>query len=123
MQGNATVVRLVGTDKEILVTAVSVTSRPCADDSRDGFEEDYSLKGVCLDMSAVGERRRDKQRSLGSEVMLEDMAQVAGVRWATEEETTLLARNYYEKPKLFKLGDGLVPPEHKKDALAYFAHM
>ena len=51
------------------------------------------------------------------------MSKVDGVRWATSEETTLLAVNYYEKPANFKRDDGLVPPDHKTGALAYFGSM
>ena len=120
LQGNATVLRLDG-GQEVLVTAASATSRPSAG-SEDSVEEDLCLKGVYL-KRAVGPRQTDKQTSLGDDVTLEDMSKVEGVRWATDEETTLLAVHYYERPRNFKRGDGLVPPEHKKDALAYFANM
>jgi len=120
LQGNATVLHLV-TGQDILVTAASATSRPSIG-SEDGVEEDLCLKGVQL-YRTVGARQTDKQTSLGNDVTLEDMSKVDGVRWATSEETTLLAVHYYEKPQNFKRGDGLVPPAHKGDALAYFASM
>ena len=121
LQGNATVLCLES-GEDILVTAASATSRPSAIGSGDGVEEDLCLKGVYL-RRTVGSRQTDRQTSVGNDVTLEDMSKVDGVRWATSEETTLLALNYYENPKNFKRGDGLVPPDHKEDALAYFGAM
>ena len=78
LQGNATVLRLLG-GEHILVTAASVTSRPSAMDSEDGVEEDVCLKGVYL-LRTVGSRQTDRQPSLGNDVTLEDMSKVDGVR-------------------------------------------
>ena len=90
LQGNATVLHLEG-GEEILVTAASATSRPSALGSDDGVEEDLCLKGVHLKRAPVGPRRDGEQISLGNDVTLEDMSKVAGVRWATSDETTLLS--------------------------------
>jgi uncharacterized membrane protein YgcG len=97
-------------------------ANPHADSPSNEIVTEVYLRGVFLN-PGTGSRAKDRGLKLGSEAVLDDARLICGVRWATEDEMTMLATEFFEKPTAYQHGDVYLPEEPLPDMFLTLAEI